>query len=427
MLPDSPKVLTNQSIYVVNGTIFKVGEQINVPEKTKIIAGRGRFVIPGLIDAHVHLNDESELAGYLIHGVTGIRNMSGYPFHLRLSNKIEAGQILGPHIITTGPILNSPGPNTNIIQQLVSDTGDARRAVRMQYEQGYRYIKIYSNLRREVYEAIMDEAKSLNMRVTGHTPEGIRYDGVPYQRAFTIPWQDSLGRGIDTFEHIETIVWHALRDDLNIAKMKHVTELLRKNGEAVTPTLIAHRRLVNIADSKGRYLERDGSETISPLVRLFESSAEKYWSTMGVSEYESSHAAFYLKATKILHEAGIPLLTGTDSGGFGLIPGKSMYEELSLLVQAGISPYDALQSATYLPAKVLGFEHSGVIVEGYRANMVILDANPAVKIEYINTVSGVMINGNWLDAEELKQLSFAAKNTSLLRSLFRFLEMKLSF
>lgn len=102
--------------------------------------GAGRTLIPGLIDAPIYLNDEAELAAYLAHGVTGVRNMSGYPFHLRLSERISNGALLGPDFITTGPILNSPGSNQNILQQTVSSGDEARAAVRAQHDAGWAWL-----------------------------------------------------------------------------------------------------------------------------------------------------------------------------------------------------------------------------------------------------------------------------------------------
>jgi cytosine/adenosine deaminase-related metal-dependent hydrolase len=132
----------------------------------------GRTLLPGLIDAHVHLWDEAELAAYLAHGVTSIRNMSGLPFHLAVARDIDAGDLLGPDLVTTGPILNSPGPNQQDNHVLVTSAEEARAAVRRQHAQGYRTVKVYSNLYREAYEAILEESRRLGMALTGHTPEG---------------------------------------------------------------------------------------------------------------------------------------------------------------------------------------------------------------------------------------------------------------
>jgi len=430
MRTDAPKAEENQAVLVIGDRIVAIGRagELSAPKGVLIVDGRGQTLIPGLIDAHIHLNDETELAGYLAHGVTGVRNMSGYPFHLRLIKRIASGELLGPDIITTGPILNSRGPNETVLQQTVTTYDEARAAVRQQYQAGFRAVKIYSNLTREAFEGILVEAKQLNMNVSGHSPEGVRTSGIPLDMPFDIKWQAALGRGLTTLEHIETIVWHSLRDDLNEHKMRLVAAQLAASGEVVTPTLIAHKRLVRIAQSKGAYLNQSGSDTINPLVRFYARDAEQYWSHMDPSSYEQPHAEFFLIATRLLHEAGVPLIVGTDSGGFGLIPGAALAEELELLVAAGLTPYDALASATRISANAVGFDESGMIAPGFRANLVLLSTDPLQQIGTVEHPIGVMIGGHWLNEIELLQMRHAAKdnllNRTFNRTLWRFIEMK---
>lgn len=427
MLPGAPDAEDGRAVLVMEDRIVAVGAAgtLQAPQGVHVVEGGGATLIPGLIDAHIHLNDEAELAGYLAHGVTGVRNMSGFPFHLRISDRIGTGTLLGPDFTTTGRILNSRGPNENVLQQTVTTDAEARAAVRAQHAAGYRALKIYSNLTREAFAAILDEAAQLGMRVSGHSPEGLRGPGIPRRQPFDIPWQESLGRGLNTLEHIETIVWHGLRDDLDADRMRALASRLAASGEVVTPTLIAHKRLVLIAETKGAYLERPGSDTINPLVRVFERGSEAYWSSVDPSDYEGPHADFFLVATGLLHEAGVPLIAGTDSGSFGIIPGASMAEELELLVAAGLSAHEALAAATRTNAEALGFERTGVIAPGYRANLALLPADPLTDIAVVATPRGVMVGGQWLDHDALETMRGAAREGSFFRSLWRVIEMKL--
>lgn len=419
-----------QAVLIMGDRIAEIGAagEIKAPEGVLVIDGRGHTLMPGLIDAHIHLNDELELAAYLAHGVTGVRNMSGYPFHLRLAERVAKGQLLAPDFMSTGPILNSLGPNELILQTTVNTTAQARMAVRDQHNAGYRHIKVYSNLTTEAFDAILDEAALLGMTVSGHSPEGERTPGIPYQKPFEIPWDASLRRGLTTLEHIETIVWHGLRDNLDQEKMGLLAKTLAESGEAVTPTLYAHKRLVLIAETEGAYLTRPGSEMINPLVTWFSKSAEQYWSEVNPSAYEAPHADFFLIATGLLHRAGVPLLTGTDSGSFGIIPGASVTRELELLVAAGLSPFEALKSATRVNAEVLGFEKTGMILPDYRANLVLLPKDPLTDIAAVEFPVGVMIGGHWLDQQALDALTDSARSSgssSFFRSLIRVIEMKL--
>lgn len=420
-----------QAVLIMGDRITEIGAagEIKAPEGVLVIDGQGYTLMPGLIDAHIHLSDELEFAAYLAHGVTGVRNMSGYPFHLRLTERVAKGQLLAPDFMTTGPILNSPGPNELILQTTVNTADEARSAVRDQHSAGYRHLKVYSNLTAEAFDAILDEAALLGMTVSGHSPEGGRTAGIPHKKPFEIPWSASLGRGLTTLEHIETIVWHGLRDKLDTEKMSLLAKGLANSEEAVTPTLYAHKRLVLIAKSKGTYLTRPGSDMINPLVTWFSKSAQQYWSSMDPTAYEAPHAEFFLLATRLLHEAGVPLLTGTDSGSFGIIPGESVARELQLLVAAGLSPFEALNSATRLNAKVLGFEKTGMILPGYRANLVLLPKNPLTEVAVVEFPVGVMIGGHWLDQQKLDAMKHSARNSgssSFFRSLIHVIEMKLS-
>jgi len=427
MVPGAPEAQDGRAVLVLGDRIARVGAagELTAPNGVRTIDARGQSMIPGLIDAHVHLSDEAELAGYLAHGVTGLRNVSGYPFHLPLSRRIREGLILGPDFLTTGPILNGRGPNENPLQQTVTTGADARAAVREQYDAGYRTVKMYSNLGRDAFDAILDEASVLDMGVIGHSPEGERSAGIPREKPFEIPWEDSLGRGFSTFEHVETLVWHSLRGELDEVRMREVAARLAASGEAVTTTLIAHKRLVMISETQGAYLDRPGSDTINPLIRIAQRGEAKHWSQIDALAFEEPRADFHLTATRLLHEAGVPLIAASDAGIFAIIPGASMARELELLVEAGLSPYAALASATRISAQTLGFERSGVIAPGYRANLVLLAEDPLTGIGAVEVPTAVMVGGYWMDKDKLEDLRQAAREVSLIRSVWRALQMKL--
>ena len=428
MVPGAPDAEERRAILITEDIIKKVGPagSLQVPPGTLIIDGTGKTIIPGLIDAHVHLWDEAELAGYLAHGVTGIRNLSGMPFHISLKERIEAGKILGPDFLTTGPILNSAGPNQQRNHQLVETAEDARRAVQAQYEAGYRILKVYSNLKRDPYEAIVSEAERLEMQIAGHTPEGVRRPGMPLQKPFEIAFEDALPRGFQTIEHVESVVWHGLKGLSDEEAMQALAEKIAASGTAVTPTLIAHDNLVRVAVSEGAYLDRPGVDTINPFLRFMDKDTRDYWSAQGPQTREAERAVFYLTATRLMHEAGVPLLLGTDAGIFTNIPGSSVTRELELFVEAGLTPHDALAAATSVSADVLGWENAGQIAPGYRANLILLAENPLSNISAIETPESVVVRGNWLDKSSLERLQRGARHTSFLRSARRAIEMELS-
>ena len=152
MVRGAPETEVEQAVLVVGDTVSEVGPagSIHPPLDAVEINATGMTLIPGLIDAHVHLWDEAELAGYLAYGVTGIRNLSGMPFHLPLARRIQNNTLLGPDLVSTGPILNSAGANQQGNHQLVETTDEASRAVQATYAAGYRLVKVYSNIHREL-------------------------------------------------------------------------------------------------------------------------------------------------------------------------------------------------------------------------------------------------------------------------------------
>lgn len=425
MAPDAPRAEGHRAVLVVGDEITAVSDAgaLTPPDGALIVDGAGKTLMPGLIDAHVHLWDEAELAAYLARGVTGLRNMSGLPFHLPLAERIASGEILGPDFQTTGPILNSPGPNEQVNHKLVSNGPEARKAVQEQYDAGYRELKVYSNLTREAYEAILEESRRLGMRVSGHTPEGTREHGMPFERPFSISIDESLGQEFVTFEHVETVAWHGLRGGTDEDQMRELAKRIAASGQTVTPTLIAHDNLVRVAASKGGYLDRRGVETINPLVVWFEQGNYEFWSGQDPNDYEGPRGEFYLTTTRLLHEAGVPLIAGTDAGIFTNIPGSSITRELELLVKAGLSPHDALASATRVSAEALGFHKTGIAAPGYRANLILLPDDPLNNISAVETPSAVMIGGYWLDEASLADMQKGARDTSFTRSALRVLAM----
>lgn len=371
-------------------------------QKIPRTAGQGAYAIPGLIDTHVHVWDEAELLSFLSFGVTTIRNASGMPFHLQWAKEIEAGKILGPRLLTTGPILNGRGPNTQINHQIVETASEARAAVKAQYEMGYRQLKVYSNLSLEAYEAILEQARALGMTVMGHTPEGGRSDGVPFKKPFQIPFLKVLADGLSSIEHVESIVWHGLSDQLSMEKMSVLAKQIAAHRQSVTPTLIAHDNLRQVAKTKGVYLKRPGVELLNPFITETEQESYAHWSGQSAALRER-YAQFYLRATKSLFDAGVRLVAGTDAGIFTNIPGQSLLDELDILVQAGLTPYQALLCATRNAAQVLGLSNQiGQIAPGFQADLLVLTDDPGKSLQALRKPVGVVLAGRWMDESAMR-------------------------
>jgi imidazolonepropionase-like amidohydrolase len=424
MVPGAARVQEDHSVLMIDGVIDRIGptRTFAIPSDVSetdvlVIDAAGRTLLPGLIDAHVHVWDEAELAAYLAHGVTSVRNMSGMPFHLSLIARIEEERILGPDISTTGPILNSPGPNQQPNHRLITTAEEARAAVAEQHEAGYRTLKLYSNLEREPYEAILKEADRLSLSITGHTPEGTRGPGVPFTAPFDISFEDVLDDDFVSIEHVESIVWHGLSGRLDEAAMRALAKRIAASQTVVTATLIAHDNLVRVAESDGAYLQRAGVETINPVIRWLEADTYEFWSAQDPAAREGPRAEFYRRATAILHQEGVTIIAGTDAGVFTNIPGSALTRELELLVEAGLTPYEALAAATALAAPVIGFPDRGQVAPGFAANLVLVDGDPLSDVSVLEQPEGVMVRGVWLDDKDLNELHRASRQASVARTV----------
>lgn len=423
MTGPEPEVLPGYSVRIEQGVIREVGpvSQVSAGAGAEVLDGQGQYLLPGLIDVHVHVWDKAELPAYLAYGVTAVRNASGMPFHLDYARAISAGELTGPFLLTTGPILNSPGPNQQANHKLVITADEAVAAVRDQYQQGFRHIKVYSNLSRAAYEAILAEAAELGMTVMGHSPEGLRDEGIPTEKPFNIAFEEILDDGLVTLEHMETIVWHGLYDALDEDRLRALAREIAAQGNAVTPTLLAHHNLAEVARTQGAYLQRPGTEMLNPFIAALEQPLYDFWSSQPVgSRHEQD--VFYQQATRMMQEEGVMLLAGSDAGIFTNIPGESLLDELDLMVAGGLTPFQAIQTATANAGWRLPLEGRGVIRAGHPADLILVENNPLDDVRALRTLSGVVAQGHWYDRDGLADLRAQATQTSVERTQTQLME-----
>ena len=391
-------------------------DTLPVSDGAAVIDGKGGYLLPGLTDMHVHVWDQAALGAYLAHGVTTIRNASGMPFHLELARQVEAGALPGPRLLTTGPILNSHGPNEQLNHQFVATGADARAAVRWQHAAGFRHLKVYSNLTREAWTGLKAEAEALGMTIMGHTPEGIRGEGVPDDRPFDMQFEQFLGANFVTIEHVESIVWHGLRNRHDPAAADELARRIAASGTPVDPTLVAFRNLLHVAETKGAYLRRPGTEWMNPMLVAQSQPEYDRWTNEAVEPNRAAFA-FYKQMTKMLSDAGVTLVAGSDAGIFTNIPGASLIDELELLVEAGLSPAEALRTATLNPAAVLGEDADrGRIAPGMVADIVLVNADPLRDLTALRSPTLVVAQGRPHDRAALDALLDEAARPDLART-----------
>ncbi len=353
---ESATVLDDQTVVVRDGRIIALGPRAGtvVPSDAQQVDGTGRWLIPGLIDSHVHLR-RGDLAGYRQAGITTVRNMWGHATIQALREEVAAGAEL-PTIFSAGPGMDGNPPVWPATVVLTDPTA-ARAAVRQQLADGWDFIKVYNRLSPGVYDAILDEARTVGITVIGHVPLSLSVD-------------HASARGQASIEHLTGIAeavasgrgpsgW--LSYDANAASS--VARTLAARGVWACPTLIVLRQLA--------------------VQNLSAADADR----------ARDHQGAMVKA---LHDAGVPLLAGTDAGIDLVAPGE-LAGEVELFVQAGLTPFDALRSATSDAARFLGVEDEiGTIAVGKRADLVLLGANPLADVRALRNPVGVILRGRRL-------------------------------
>ena len=419
-------LLKDQTVVVERGKITRVGPSAStrLPRNARRIDGRGKYLMPGLVDFHVHLRDRSELLSYLIHGVTTVVHLSGptgnVPDVLALRRSIAEGHVPGPNVYTTGRILDGNPPIFPGVSTVVSTPEEAVRAVEEQHAAGVDFIKTYNNLTSDVLRALVVAAHRRGLAVVGHIP---RRDGRPQALQIALAaGQDMIAHGEEFFftyfyGDTDGLVNRGLLPRPDRSNIPAVVRLARESGAAVTPNLsfvaMTRRQLEDLnavlSDEEARYLHpsviamwRAQNPTRRPDVTRF-------------SLRERAKYDFLKELIPALQAGGVLLLLGTDSSAAGMFPGKSAQLELRELVAAGLKPHEALATGTrnagqFVRRHVRGAELFGAVSPGQRADLLLLDANPLAKIENISQVTGVTVRGRWLSKGELEKLRGEAVN-----------------
>ncbi len=412
--PRSGTLSDPRSVLIIDGAIRRIAPSPlpDWPDSIDRIDGAGRVLMPGLIDMHVHVFDEADLAAGLAHGVTTVRNLGSFPFHQPLARRIAAGQVIGPRLITTGPIINErDGRNANLLQEFVSGADEARAAVQRQYAAGYRDLKLYSNLSRESFDAIRSEADALGMTMSGHPVEGSGSDPISFEA--------TLAAGFATIEHTESIVWHALADETDPDLAGELAQTMAAAGVTVDPTLVVHENLSRIVETRGTHITRPDMAGFNPVVFGFERETYDFWASYPHDD-RSRMQAFYIAFTGRMHAAGVRLTVGSDSGVMATPHGVSTVREIELLVEAGLTPMEALRAATVNGADALGLAGEiGCVAVGCRADLLLIDGDPLSDLALLYQPAGVMRDGVWLDRDALDRLAGASRHPSVIRTWWR--------
>ncbi len=426
-------------------TIFLADEQIAaigpsksafIPRKTTVIDATGKYLIPGLVDMHVHLTGAGEPTGsrefilplLLANGITTARDMGGdLDSLLKLRQEIEHGQLQAPRIFFAGPYLDGQPPFFQP-SLVVTNSAEAAEDVHSLMSRGADFIKVQSNLSRDAYFAIADICRREHLTLVGHVPDRVTAaeasdvgqksiehltgvlracsseEPVLMRKQFAAgPKKGTVGQSVN-----RELAWQIeLLQSYSDEKAEALIAKFLRNQTWQVPTLILLRndafptpQIDPSSDSRRKYI---------PLQVLANWEKGTKDRDAGATAEEFSLRSRFMQASLRIvgkmNSTGIPIMAGTDTTAPYVFPGSSLHEELALLVQAELTPMEALQAATKRPAEFLGKQQTeGTIEQGKIADLVLLDANPLADIHNTQRISAVILRGKLLDRKFLDEV-----------------------
>jgi len=414
-------VQLDRTVIVRGQRISEIGNsgQVQIPADAQVVDARGKYLIPGLWDMHVHTvfgdwlprEEKVTLPLFVANGITGVRDMGGDLDVLRVwRSEIAAGTLLGPRMVIAGPMLDGPVPRFPSSAP-VANAADGRKVVDDLKKQGVDFIKIQSLIPRDGYFAAAQEAKKLGIPFVGHVPDAVRaseasnagqksiehftgiFEGCSTMEDQLLKGPKILGRNVATYDS---------------ARAKILIDLLARNQTWQVPTLVWER---------GQWLVDDIDLSHDPLTKYAPAAWRNRTWPMFTHDIlkdmdtdplpvRKRFVQMELEMTLAMHHAGVPFLAGTDTAaGVHIFPGFSLHEELAMFVQAGFTPMEALQTATLNPARFLGtLSEMGTVQTGKIADLVLLDANPLDDIHNTRKIRAVVLSGRYLSRSDLDEM-----------------------
>ena len=391
--------LGSQTVIVRGGRIAWVGPSQSAPkvENARSVNAEGKYLIPGLIDAHVHLFDESQLVLYLANGVTSVFNMTGTPRILTWRDEIKAGARVGPTIFTTGPqIKDKPLPVYDGVIA-VESVAEVPQLIQIHHEMGYEMVKIWSSLPPHVYDAIARECRTSGLRLTGHVASRVGLRG-------------ALASGQESVAHLEELVNKFFNRNLDRNGFANAAAILREANVPVITTISTYAMIVDTGfdERLAARLARPENRYLDPmLLELWKPESNEYRHLMDRRDYFEKARLFQIDMAKALHDRGVTLLAGTDAGLFmpNIVPGWSLHRELEFLARSGLTPADVLRAATAAPGDYLDAGSGrGRIRVGAPADLVLLNKDPLDAIGHTRSIEAVVANGVYYARDDLDEM-----------------------
>jgi imidazolonepropionase-like amidohydrolase len=402
---DTERVLEDRTVIIRDGMVWKIADRAEAPPKgALLIDGRGKFLIPGLADLHVHLFSGDDLSAYVFYGVTTVLNMDGGPQHLRWRSQVRDGKILGPTIYTAGHTIDGFPPLNEMF--LTAETPVQGHAlVREQKRAGYDVIKLYGTLRPDVFRAILDAAVQEKIPVVGHINRQVGALEV-------------LKSSQALAAHLEDLLFARFDHQPSDAELEEFATAIAQSHITVTPNLNVNPTNIAQLENLDVVLKSQPAKLLSPAAYSQWMPAnnrnERNDQTPQQIEMMKGAQQMLYKMVRLLQAKKVRLALGTDAAAYGF-PGLSAHQELQELVEAGFTPYQALRTATsdagsFVADTIPGSPRIGTVTEGAEADLLLLSSNPLADIKHTSDIAGVILRGRWLSADELSRQRTATEN-----------------
>jgi imidazolonepropionase-like amidohydrolase len=427
------RVLVEMDVLLADGRIQQIEHDRLQPKGARTVDGTNRFLVPGLWDMHVHTaglsanpewSRDTLLPLLVANGVTGIRDMGGSLVALQTwKTQISQGDLVGPQIVMAGPMLDGASDDPSVMAIRTPD--EARHTVDQLAAQHVDFIKVLSGLDRDSYFAAVAASKAQHLPIVGHVPdvigtdeasragqksiEHILYGGIAI--ACSSREEELRGAMVKAMQSgsIRQIakVEDAAIDSFSEEKAQKLWATLRQNNTWIVPTLVSafvssHLQELSARDPDAEYLPKSVRDEWTPEKLKVSLQPDKLaWWKRELSDQT--------EMVRRMHQAGVSMLAGTDSLDPHNVPGFALAKELELLVRAGFTPMEALQSATIRPAEFLGRSDAGSIAVGNTADLLLLDANPAADIANITKIQAVFLQGRYFPRSDLDHMLAAIK------------------
>ena len=406
----------HMSVVVAGRKITAIGRasSIAVPKGAAVLNGSGKFLSPGLWDMHVHLWEKQPLFSlYIANGITGVRDMgSDFTQTTQWRKHITAGKLTGPTIITSGPAVTgsnlSPGKLTVL---RVTTPPDGENAANQLDDQDVDFITILSNVPHDAYISLAHRARILRLPFAGDVPDSVSMEEAidARQRSMEHLFLVLLACSSEEYDlrrNPSEITAAKLYETYDPRKAKALFQRFVRFDVWQVPTLTFRQRIDLIG------IER---LTTDQRLKYIPASIRTTWDDVkkiSPNDLEAGKRDFAkcLELVAAMHAAGVPILAGTDTGDPWVLPGFALHDELALLVRAGMTPLEAIQTATLNPARFLGLEATqGTIQKGKLADLILLNANPLIDIQNTQKIDAVILKGRLLNRHDLNNLLVPVK------------------